>query len=80
MTPRSRIYDGLELDGLEQSATTTQEERTRLQLHSNEMTVSIFPLRRELEESRAATAAARVSEETGRQQLTRMMDEQLAQN
>ena len=37
-------------------------------------------LRRELEESRAATAAARVSEEAGRQQLARMMDEQLAQN
>jgi len=37
-------------------------------------------LRRELGEFRAATAAARVSKEAGRQQLTRMMDEQLAQN
>jgi len=69
-----------ELDSLEHSATTTQEKRTRLQLHSTEMTVSIVSLRRKLEESRAAMAAARVSEEAGRQQLTRMMDEQLAQN
>jgi len=69
-----------ELDSLEQSATTTQEERTRLQLYSTEMTVSMVSLRRELEESRAATAAARMSEEAGRQQLTRMMDKQLAQN
>jgi hypothetical protein len=69
-----------ELDGLEQSAITTQEERTRLQLLSTEMSVSVVSLRRELEESRAATAAARVSEEAGRQQLARMMDEQLTQN
>jgi len=38
-----------ELDGLEQTATITQEERTRLQLHYNEMTVSIVSLRREME-------------------------------
>jgi hypothetical protein len=44
------------------------------------MSVSVVSLRRELEESRAATAAARVSEEAGRQQLARMMDEQLTQN
>ena len=68
------------MDGLEQSEITTQEERTRLQLLSTEMTVSIASLRRELEGSRAATAAARVSEEAGRKQLTRMMDEQLTQN
>ena len=69
-----------ELDGLEQSAITTQEERTRLQLLSTEISVSVVSLRRELEESRGATAAARVSEEAGRQQLTRMMDEQLTLN
>ncbi len=34
-----------ELDGLEQSVATTQDERTRLQLHSNEMTVSLVALR-----------------------------------
>jgi len=44
------------------------------------MSVSMVSLRRELEESRAAAAAARVSEEAGRQLLARMMDEQLAQN
>jgi hypothetical protein len=69
-----------ELDGLEQSAINTQEERTRLQLLSTEMSVSVVSLRRELDESRAAMAAARVSEEAGRQQLARMMDEQLTQN
>ncbi len=55
-----------ELDGLEQSELTTQEEWTRLQLLSTEMSVSVVSLRRELEESRAATAAARVSKEAGR--------------
>ena len=52
----------LDLDGLEQSEITTQAERTRLQLHSTEMSVSMVSLRRELEESRVAKAAARVSE------------------
>ena len=42
--------------------------------------MSLVAIRQELEESRAAATAARVSEEAGRQQLTRMMDEQLAQN
>ena len=69
-----------ELDGLEQSVATTQDEKTRLQIHSNEMTMSLVALRQELEESRAAATAARVSEEACRQQLARMMDEQLAQN
>jgi septal ring factor EnvC (AmiA/AmiB activator) len=69
-----------ELDSLEQSVTTTQEERTRLQFHSNEMTMSIVSLRQELEEVRAITTAARASEEAGRLQLTGMIDEQLAQN
>ena len=58
---------------------TTQDERTRKQLHSNEITTSLVTLRQELEESRAIATAARVSEEAGRQQLARMMDEQLAQ-
>ena len=53
---------------------------TRLQLHSNEMSMSLVAIRQELEESGAAATAARVSEEAGRQQLARMMDEQLAQN
>ena len=43
------------------------------------MTVEIVSLRQELEDSRAATALARVSEEAGRLQLARMMDDQLAQ-
>ena len=68
-----------ELDGLEQSVATTQDEKTRLQIHSNEMTMSLVALRQELEESRAAATAARVSEEASRQQFARMMDEQLAQ-
>ena len=59
-----------ELDGLEQSEITTQED-----VLSTEMSASMVSLRCELEEFRAATAAARVSEEAGRQQLTRPMDE-----
>ena len=58
-----------ELDGLEQSVATTQGRRIRLQLHSNEMTMSLVSLRQELEESRAIATAARVTEEEGRQQL-----------
>jgi hypothetical protein len=68
-----------ELDGLEQSVATTQGERTRLQLHSNEMNMSFVSLRQELEESRAIATAARVTEEVGRQQLARMMEEQQTQ-
>jgi hypothetical protein len=44
------------LDGLERSVTITQEERTRLQLHSNEMTVSMVSLCQELEDARAVTS------------------------
>ena len=47
-----------ELDGLEQSVATTQDERIRLQLHSNEMTMSLVAIRQELEESRASATAA----------------------
>jgi chromosome segregation ATPase len=43
-----------ELNVLEQSVATTQDERTRLQLHSNEMTTSLVAIRQELEESRAS--------------------------
>jgi hypothetical protein len=42
--------------------------------------MSLVAIRQELEESRAAATAARVPEEAGRQQLARMMDEQLVQN
>ena len=69
-----------ELDNLEKSATVTQGERTRLQLHSSAVSVEIVSLRQELEDSRAATASVRVSEEAGRLQLARMMDDQLAHN
>jgi len=48
-----------ELHVLERSVAATQEERIRLQLHSNEMTMSMVPLRQELEEAR--------TEEAGRQ-------------
>ena len=44
------------------------------------MSMSLVAIRQELEESRAAATAARVSEEAGRQQLARMMDEQMAQS
>ena len=44
------------------------------------MSMTLVTLRQELEESRAATTAARVAEEAGWQQLARMMDEQLVQS
>ena len=69
-----------ELDDLVQSASVKKGERDRLQLHSSAVSVEIGALRQELEESRAAMTSARVSEEAGRQQLARMMDDQLAQN
>jgi len=68
-----------ELDELEQSIANNHDDRTRLQLHSTEMSTSLVAVRQELEESRAIVNAARVAEEAGRQQLARMMDEQLAQ-
>jgi len=43
------------------------------------MSTSLVAVRQELEDSRAIANAARVAEEAGRQQLARMMDEQLAQ-
>ena len=60
------------LDGLEQSMANTQDERTRLQLHSNEISMSLVALRQELDEARAVANAARVSKEAGRQQLARV--------
>ena len=54
---------------------TTQDERTRLQLHSNEMTMSLVSLRQELEEFRTVATAA----QAGRQQLARMVEERLVQ-
>ena len=44
------------------------------------MSMTLVTFRQELEESRAATTAARVAERAGRQQLARMMDEQLVQS
>ena len=73
-----RDYEG-RIDEYEER-TVTQEERTRLQLHSSVVTVEIVSLQQELEDSRAATASARVTEEAGRLQLARMFDDQLAQN
>jgi hypothetical protein len=58
----------------------SEEDRTRIQLHSNEVTVTIVLLRRELDEARAGALTARASEEAAHLQITRMMDEQLAQN
>jgi hypothetical protein len=43
------------------------------------MSTSLVAVRQELEDARAIANAARVAEEAGRQQLARMMDEQLAQ-
>ena len=65
---------------MEQSVDTIQEDRTRIQLHSYEVTMSIVLIRRELDEARAGALTARASEEAVRLQLARMMDEQLAQN
>ena len=57
----------------------TQDERTRLQLHSTEISTSLIAVRLELKDARASASAARVAEEAGRQQLARMMVEHLAQ-
>ena len=68
-----------ELDGLEQSMANTQDERTRLQLHSTEISTPLVAVRQELDDATAVATVARVAEENGRQQLARMMDEQLVQ-
>ena len=69
-----------ELNFMEQSVGTIEEDRARIQLHSNEVTVAIVSLRWELEEARAGALTARASEEAARLQISRMMDEQLAQS
>ena len=65
---------------MEQSVGTIEADRTRIQLHSNEVTVTIVSLRRELDEARAGALTARASEEAAQLHISRMMDEQLAQN
>jgi len=65
---------------MERSTDAIEEDRARVQLHSNDVTVTIVSLRRELDEARAGALTARASEEAARLQITRMMDEQLAQN
>ena len=56
-------------------------ERDHLAKQDKEMLdKTLVTVRQKLEESRAATTAARVAEEAGRQQLARMMDEQLVQS
>jgi hypothetical protein len=69
-----------QLNDVEQSVGTIEEDRIRIELHSNEVTVTIVSLRRELDEARAGALTARASEEAARLQITRMMDMQLAQN
>ena len=69
-----------QLNVMEQSYGTIEEDRTRIQLHSTETTVTIVSLRRELEEEGAGALTIRASEEAARLQISRMMDEQLSQN
>ena len=66
-----------QLNAMEQSVGTIEEDRTRIHLHSTEATVTIVSLRRELEEARAGALTMRVFEEAARLQISRMMDEQL---
>ena len=54
-----------ELNELEQSIANTQDERTRLQLYSTEISTSLVAVRQELEDTRAIASAARVAEEAG---------------
>ena len=69
-----------QLNVMEQFVGTITEDRTRIQLHSTEATVTIVSLRHELEEARAGALITRASEEAARLQISRMMDEQLAQS
>ena len=69
-----------QLNVMEQSVGTITEDRTRIQLHSTEATVTIVSLRQELKEARVGALTTRASEEAARLQISRMMDEQLAQN
>jgi hypothetical protein len=47
-----------ELNELEQSIANNHEDRTRLQLHSTEMSISLVALRQELEDARTIATAA----------------------
>jgi len=69
-----------QLNDMERSSDTIEEDRTRIQLHSTEVQVTIVSLCRDLDEARATVLAARASEEAARLQITRMMDEQLIQS
>ena len=69
-----------QLNVMEQSYGTIEEDRTRIQLHFTEATTTIVSLRRELEEARAGALTTRAAEEAARLQISRMMDEQLSQN
>ena len=69
-----------QLNDIERSRDAIEVDRARIQLHSTEVQVIIVSLRRELEEARANELTSRTSEEAARLQITRMMDEQLAQS
>ncbi len=69
-----------QLNDMERSMGAIEEDRTRIQLHFTEVQVTIVSLRRELDEARTSALTARASEEAARLQITRMTDEQLAQN
>jgi len=60
-----------QLNDTERSMGTIEEDRTRIQLHSNEVTVINVSLRRELDEARAGALTTRASEEAARLQITR---------
>ena len=64
-----------QLNEMERSRDAIEEDRACIQLHSNEVTVTIVSLRRELDEARAGALTARASEEAARLQITRKMDE-----
>ena len=59
-----------QLNDMERSMGTIEEDRTRIQLDSTEVQVTIVSLRRELDEARAGTLTARASEEAARLQIT----------
>jgi hypothetical protein len=64
-----------QLNEMERSRDAIEEDRACIHLHSNEVTVTIVSLRRELDEARAGALTARASEEAARLQITRKMDE-----
>ena len=60
-----------QLNDMGRSRDAIEEDRARIQLHSNEVTVTIVLLRRELDEARAGALTTRASEEAARLQITR---------